>query len=241
MKTKITQNIKSIILALILVAGIGVVSAYSTWTPPTATPPGNNVDRPLNVGTTAQAKNGSLTIGASTPASDTGSLYSLQVPNKAAFFKAINTQALTITTGAGAGKVLQSDANGLATWQDAETGTISAPAGIYIPSQAWMELDHASNYKDAGSYTIHVIVGSSAAFSVVTQASGPVGSFWDTSSNNDKLAGIACNPGWTISGCWESLSGSDNDLAPYLNGCITNDYQQYGHSIIMVMSCVRSN
>ena len=130
MKTKIIQNIKSIILALILIAGVGVVSATSTWNNPTATPPGNNVDTPINAGTTAQAKNGSLTLGASTPASDTGSSYSLQVLNKYALFKAITTQALNVTTsltlptGAANGNVLTSDASGVATWQPPATGTV---------------------------------------------------------------------------------------------------------------------
>ena len=61
MKTKIIQNIKSIILALILVIGVGYVSAQS-WTPPTASPPGNNTDTPLNVGNSGQTKSGGLTF-----------------------------------------------------------------------------------------------------------------------------------------------------------------------------------
>jgi|SRR3989344_8905412 len=72
MKTKtkinIVQNIKSIILALILVAGVGYVSAYSTWVGPTTTPPGNNVDAPINTGggvagnVYSQFKTGLLTL-----------------------------------------------------------------------------------------------------------------------------------------------------------------------------------
>jgi hypothetical protein len=62
MKTKIIQNIKSIILALILVLGVSYVSAYSTWAPPTATAPGNNIDAPINAGNVGQIKQGTLWI-----------------------------------------------------------------------------------------------------------------------------------------------------------------------------------
>ena len=62
MKIKIIQNIKSVILALILVAGVSYVSAASTWSSPTAAAPGNNVDNPLNVGSAGQVKSGGLTL-----------------------------------------------------------------------------------------------------------------------------------------------------------------------------------
>ncbi|MBI4837450.1 MAG: hypothetical protein HY813_03560 [Candidatus Portnoybacteria bacterium] len=45
--------------AIILVAGI----AYAVWTEPTAIPPGDNVDAPINIGTTSQYKSGALGIG----------------------------------------------------------------------------------------------------------------------------------------------------------------------------------
>jgi len=48
MKTKIIQNIKSIILALVLVVGVSYVSA--AWTNPPANPTNGNVDAPINVG-----------------------------------------------------------------------------------------------------------------------------------------------------------------------------------------------
>jgi hypothetical protein len=61
------------------VAAVGVVvlwasvsSAYSTWTPPTATAPGNNADLPLNTSGTGQIKNGGLTLNAAGSASSIG-------------------------------------------------------------------------------------------------------------------------------------------------------------------------
>jgi hypothetical protein len=47
MKTTLTQNLKSIILALILVVGISYVSA---WTGPRLSPPDGNASAPINVG-----------------------------------------------------------------------------------------------------------------------------------------------------------------------------------------------
>jgi len=113
------QSFKIIVLALLVAVGTGYL--FADFSAPTQAPPGcpagsPGCDAPVNVSATAQAKNGSLTLGASTPASDTGSSYSLQVPNKYALFKGLTTQALTLTTGAGAGKVLTSNANGSATW-----------------------------------------------------------------------------------------------------------------------------
>lgn len=71
MKAKIVQNIKSVILALILVLGVGYVSAVGTWSNPTATPPGNNADTPLNVAFGNQIKQGTLWIKGYTNATTT--------------------------------------------------------------------------------------------------------------------------------------------------------------------------
>lgn len=60
-KNSIIQNIKqslfTIIICLILLGGINYVMA---WTAPSASPPDNNVDAPINVGSTAQTKTGSF-------------------------------------------------------------------------------------------------------------------------------------------------------------------------------------
>lgn len=112
MKQKIIQNIKSIILALILVAGVSYVSAYSTWTAPTATAPGNNTDTPLNVSNTGQIKVGGLTLNTG------GATNGLVVDKGLTILKG----GLQFPTGAGAGKVLTSDASGNASWAAAAGG-----------------------------------------------------------------------------------------------------------------------
>ena len=61
MKTKIMQNIKSVIIVLVLVVGVSYASA--AWTNPPSTPPNGNVDAPINVGSLLQVKSGSLGLG----------------------------------------------------------------------------------------------------------------------------------------------------------------------------------
>jgi hypothetical protein len=61
MKTKIIQNAKTIILALILTLCVGYVSA-SSWTGPTAAAPLGNTDTPINAGNAPQIKKGNLDI-----------------------------------------------------------------------------------------------------------------------------------------------------------------------------------
>lgn len=108
---KITTQAKIIVLALTLALGISYVSAAGTWTGPTATPPGGNVDTPVNVGNNAQSKAGDLAVGA--------------------FLANLNSKFLgkvTIQDGTqGAGKVLTSDANGVASWA---TGGGGGSAGL---------------------------------------------------------------------------------------------------------------
>lgn len=61
MKTKIIQNIKAIVLGLILAVGVSYAAA-GTWTAPVGAPPGNNTDAPINVGGASQTKTGPLTL-----------------------------------------------------------------------------------------------------------------------------------------------------------------------------------
>ena len=96
MKTKIQNNIKAIILGLVLTLGMGYAFAQ-TFVGPTCSPTdsvGCNVPAPLNVGSSAQSKTGTLTL----------------VDLIAANFKLTNPDG-TIT-GITAGKVLTTDANG---------------------------------------------------------------------------------------------------------------------------------
>lgn len=89
------QSVKQFIKTIILASVIGLAVTYVfAWTGPTATPPGGNVSTPINVSLTSQIKSGALGIGG-----------------------LLQTGAFQLTTGAEAGRVLTSDASGLASWQ----------------------------------------------------------------------------------------------------------------------------
>lgn len=59
MKMYLKEIVKSLVILAVVVAGIGIVEA---WTGPTATPPGNNVAAPINESAFAQSKAGKLTV-----------------------------------------------------------------------------------------------------------------------------------------------------------------------------------
>lgn len=59
MRTKILNALKVSMLALVLTLGLSYVYA---WTAPTQAPTGGNIDVPLNTGSTAQAKSGTLQV-----------------------------------------------------------------------------------------------------------------------------------------------------------------------------------
>ncbi len=56
----IKELTKTIIVAMILIAGVSLVSA---WTAPTQIPPGGNVSAPVNVGALSQYKSGAFGVG----------------------------------------------------------------------------------------------------------------------------------------------------------------------------------
>lgn len=98
------QTIKTIILALALSVGASYIYA---WTGPTATAPGGNVPAPINVGSVDQVKTAGLGLNSLLVNGP------IQIKN--------GTEA--------AGKVLTSDANGVATWQVAAAASVpSTPA-----------------------------------------------------------------------------------------------------------------
>lgn len=125
------QKIKVIALALIL--AVGVQTAFA-WYVPLQAPPEGNTSAPLNVGADLQIKVGGLTVG-NTQVADAGLTVkgktvtegSLKVNTSVSapydigfitFGKSIFNGAITLADGSqGAGKVLTSDANGVASWQ----------------------------------------------------------------------------------------------------------------------------
>ncbi len=60
---KLASAFKTTPLVIALVLTFGLSYAYAAWSEPTATPPGGNVAAPINTGSAAQTKTGSLGVG----------------------------------------------------------------------------------------------------------------------------------------------------------------------------------
>jgi hypothetical protein len=155
-KTKIVNRIVSLVG---LAFGAFALSALAgSWTAPTQAPPSGNADAPLNVGVTAQHKEGTLAIGktsdaltglkldvngiiGSTGLFTTGDLYVNGVSS---------TTQLKVTGGSPSiGKVLTSDASGNATWQSPPLSGSSIVMGRVQGSSAAITLN-------PGSWTVMV-------------------------------------------------------------------------------------
>jgi hypothetical protein len=155
--SKFTSQAKIIVLALALALGISYVSAAGTWTGPTATPPAGNVDTPINVGNNAQSKAGDLSVGAFL-----ANLNSLFLGN-VTIGSTLAPATFTLKNGSqGADKVLTSDANGLASWQNASGGSgvygyeVSCAAGDPSNSETDIKIVCYRLNKSTGALTARV-------------------------------------------------------------------------------------
>ncbi len=172
-----THSLKLIALALVL--GLGVNYALA-WTGPTSAPPAGNTDAPINVSATAQVKNGGLSVTsflASASASFGGNV-GIGTVNPTAKLD-INGGTIKIADGTqGAGKVLTSDATGLASWRSAaplvrrcssvidgnSTTQNYTNCSIDLPSGSWRVIaqasGHQSEFNGASLYIDGLLVAS---------------------------------------------------------------------------------
>ena len=97
----------SIFYSCLLIAVIGIY-AYG-WETPSCDPPGCNLPAPINAGLNPQTKEGNLTIGGN-----------------------LTTGSFTMAAGAGANKVLTTNASGVATWQIPAGGSLWTQTGNNI-------------------------------------------------------------------------------------------------------------
>jgi hypothetical protein len=140
MKTQIKQNIKAIVLALVLVAGVSYVSA--AWTAPTELPTGGNVPAPINVGggdvgitPYSQIKTGALTLmHLFTP--------DLTVTNSDGTVSGIPDGSVLIADGANTGKVKWGTVSG----GDGVVGVINA----YSANLTTKSIITSSSWTDSG-------------------------------------------------------------------------------------------
>ena len=82
------------------------------YNPPTQNPPLGNLPAPINAGPNPQTKEGDLTVGGS-----------------------LTTGSFKMTAGAGANKVLTTDASGVATWQEAAGGAEPGQLPTYTSTE----------------------------------------------------------------------------------------------------------
>lgn len=109
---KIKQSILAIVIGLSLAAGVSFA-----WTGAPGNPPNPNTGAPINVGPSAQAKSGFLSIGTNMPPIVT---LNVNGPSNFSGLSQFN-YSIKIPTGAGTGKVLTSDSAGIASWQDSNS------------------------------------------------------------------------------------------------------------------------
>lgn len=121
---------------------------------------------------------------------------------------------------------------------------------VYLRSTArWVsngpELAQARRSDGCTICPIVTMFGDSNAFVPLDNVNADSGSSWYMGSPTpDKLDGIGCASGWRLVGCWVSNRGAgadDADMAPYDNGCVTNDFDQTGMKTDLTAVCMKYN
>ena len=198
---KLFQTAKILMLALVLSFGLSYALA---WTPPTATPPNGNIDAPVNTGSGVQTKSGNFTAPnlldtSATAQTKAGSLTvsGLNLNTKDItnawniVGNSVTTNTLKVVTGAGAGRVLTSDATGNATWG---VTTESDPKSLGV-GQTWQDLKAS---RVVGTTYTNTTV-KPIAVSVASGVNGATGSTSQISVNGAVVS--SCTVGAAYSNC----------------------------------------
>jgi hypothetical protein len=173
---EIIRSLKTIIISLLIGLGAIYVSAQTAgWTPAPANPPSNNTSPPINVSSSAQFKAGRLSLATNTlPVAGAA----LDVNGVIASLGLLVNGGIIIADGSqGSGKVLTSDANGLARWQGPSCSTatqrFNLNADINTPNNSGNDLAimilPAATYTISGSGTFTNTGGGGEAAIYVTQ------------------------------------------------------------------------
>jgi hypothetical protein len=134
-------NIKTILKSALIIGAFSVaLHSFAAWTMPTATPPGNNTQAPINVSYELQSKAGPLVVGAFRSLGagifdDTlTTVGSVGIGTTTPGAKLEVNGQVKITGGTPAqNKVLASDSSGLASWKDlSELGGGGSGDGIWF-------------------------------------------------------------------------------------------------------------
>jgi len=143
-KNRITYGFKIAVIGIALGLGLQFVRA---WTEPAVAPPGGNVGAPINTGANTQWK---------------GVLGDITKMGSMGIWGSLETYGFKMLTGAGAGKVLTSDATGVGSWQTGGGGTpagvISAFGGTNAPA-GYLLCDGANNISRTTYPALFAVIG----------------------------------------------------------------------------------
>ncbi len=192
------QTVKIVTLATVLSFGLSYVYA---WTAPNATPPNGNTSAPVNVGTTDQIKNSGLSVNAFTAF---GNAYfggnvgigAVALTSKLEVAGTIKSTGLQMTTGAGVGKVLTSDATGSMSWE-----TPTGSSGSY--GRYTFKMDgYATSYLFYGTGNYNSSTGRfSGLFHCDASYNGSCGVAYHWNCGTDASCAYKCTNGDYAGGC----------------------------------------
>ena len=112
-------------------------------------------------------------------------------------------------------------------------GAIDEVAATQPPIQ--IAQAYRCNYDAYCDYnTIYVLQGEENAFRLLDNVMRPF-------SDQNEFDGIECNKdnGWYLTGCWTSVNSHSEDVMPYDNGCITNDFDQGDNEVALSIGCIK--
>ncbi len=225
------EKTKSFALIIaVLALSLGAVYLALGFTEPSVAPPAGNVPAPLNVGSSGQSKSGGLILNTG------GAAYGLIVDKgnvgigtPSPTVKLEVAGQVKITGGApGTGKVLTSDASGLASWQTAAAGNV--PAEILITSN---DNEYTTN---SGSPVDLVTL---SGFSI--NPSKAIRMIFNTRgtgfTNAGGMVGLKVNGSWVIHNnyviCRVSDNGNYNHVIQVLIGPRFPNYQAVANMILV--------
>lgn len=166
-----------------VLGAFALAAVAGTWTPPTTTPPGGNVDAPINVGLTEQFKLGPLRVNTNTT-------------NPVAPIGLILGGKIQIVDGnQAAGKVLVSDANGVGSWASSTASGGGGGSGTSPVAYFYWNYDNADKIGD--TYNVSTVTrGSDASIVTVTFQTPLTGNAYVVTCNGGTYFGEGA-PVWT--------------------------------------------
>ena len=124
--SNLTKNIIQVAAVFFLAALV----VNASWAPPTMAPPDGNTPAPVNVGSVTQNKTGTLGLGALAVFGNSFLAGNVQIGSST-----VPTTLKIVDGNQGAGKVLTSDSNGLASWQTFSGGSSGGGSGQFLSTE----------------------------------------------------------------------------------------------------------